>query len=118
MKNLVIILMTFGTMLMASMTSQAQVTSGNGVMVLKSSIVCGMCKDTIEKGLAYEKGVKSAFVDVDENTITVHYKPKKISEKEVKEAINKLGYVAGDMKPTQAQYDTLHGCCKADGVCE
>lgn len=118
MKNLIIILMTFGTMMMASATSQAQVTSGNGVMVLKSSIVCGMCKDTIEEGLAYQKGVKSAFVDVEENTITVYYKPKKISEKEVKEAINELGYVAGDMKPTKAQYDKLHGCCKAGGVCD
>ncbi len=99
-------------------TFSVKAQSSSGVLEVKSSIVCGMCKDTIEKGLAYEKGIKSAFVNVEENTITVHYKPKKISEKEIKEAINNLGYVAGDMKPSREAYDSLHGCCKADGVCE
>lgn len=110
-----VIVIIFVAML-ATFSVKAQ--KGSGVLEMKSSIVCGMCKDTIEKGLAYEKGVKSAFVNVEENTITVHYKTKKISELEVKEAINELGYVAGDMKPTKAQYDKLHGCCKAGGVCD
>lgn len=104
------------TMLASFSTLKAQ--SGSGVITMKSSIVCGMCKDTIEKGMAYKKGVKSTFVNVEENTITVHYKPKKITEKEIKQAINDLGYVAGDMKPSKEAYDKLHGCCKAGGVCD
>jgi copper chaperone CopZ len=87
-----------------------------GEITLKSSIVCEMCKATIEEGLAYTKGVKTTRVDVRNNEIYVKYKPKKITEKEVKEAINELGYVAGDMKPTREQYNDLHGCCKAEGV--
>jgi copper chaperone CopZ len=89
-----------------------------GELTLTSSIVCEMCKNTIEEGLAYTEGVKTARVDVENNEIYVKYKPKKITEKEVKEAINELGYVAGDMKPSKKQYATLHGCCKMDGVCE
>lgn len=77
-----------------------------------------MCKATIEDGLAYVDGIKSAKVDVDANKITVKYKSNVISEKEVKEKINSLGYKADDMKPTQAQYDALHECCKQGAVCE
>lgn len=87
-------------------------------MTVKSSIICEMCKETIEDGLAYVDGIKAARVDVDKNEIFIKYKPKVISEKEVKEKINSLGYTAGDMKPTQAQYDTLHDCCKSGAVCE
>ncbi len=84
-------------------------------MTVKSSIVCEMCKETIEDGLAYVNGIKAARVDVDHNTIFVKYKPSVISEKEVKEKINSLGYVAADMKPSKAQYNSLHDCCKIDG---
>ncbi len=86
----------------------------NGEMTVSSSIVCMMCKNTIEKGIAYEKGVKTVRVDVDANEIFVKYNPKKTTEKEVKQAINNLGYVADDMKPSKEAYDNLHGCCKAD----
>lgn len=85
-------------------------------LTVKSSIICEMCKETIEDGLAYVDGIKSARVDVDNNEIYVKYKPKVISEREVKAKINSLGYVAGDMKPSQAQFDTLHDCCKKEGA--
>ncbi len=92
--------------------------SGDGELLVSSSIVCEMCKNTIEEGLAYVDGIKSARVDVKDNLIMVKYKPKKITEEEVKTKITELGYVAGDMKPTKEAYDKLHGCCKKDGVCE
>jgi len=85
---------------------------------IKSSIVCEMCKETIEEGLAYTKGVKTVKVDVENNEIYVKYKESKITELEIKKAINKLGYVADDMKPTKEDYDSLHDCCKAGGVCD
>ncbi len=85
---------------------------------IKSSIVCEMCKETIEEGLAYTKGIKTVKVDVENNEIYVKYKEDKITELEIKKEINKLGYVADDMKPTKEAYDALHDCCKAGGVCE
>ena len=57
-------------------------------------------------------------VDVEKNEIYVKYNDAKISEMDIKKAINKLGYVAGDMKPAKEDYDKLHGCCKAEGVCD
>jgi len=89
-----------------------------GELLLSSSVVCDMCKNAIEQGMAYTKGIKSTKVNVKENQILVKYNPEKLTEQEVKEAITALGYVAGDMKPTKAAYDKLHGCCKAEGVCD
>lgn len=87
-------------------------------LTLESSLVCGMCKETIEEGLAYTKGVRSVRVDVDANTVSIVYNEKHIDKAGVKKAINELGYVAGDSKPTREQYERLHECCRADGVCE
>ncbi len=112
MKKLALLLMVFGI----SLSTYA--SGGNVEMEVSSSIVCGMCKNTIEKGLAYTEGIKTVRVDVKANKIYVKYNDSKITEQEVKEAITKLGYVADDMKPTKEAYDALHGCCKADGVCE
>ncbi|MFT4770221.1 MAG: copper chaperone CopZ [Cryomorphaceae bacterium] len=88
-----------------------------GELTVKSSIVCDMCKTTIEEGLAYEKGIKRVAVDVSENTIFVKYNDKKLSEDEVKNLIAGLGYAADDVKPVKEAYDNLHGCCKMPGAC-
>lgn len=87
-------------------------------LVVKSTIVCQMCKTTIEEGLAYEKGIKSARVDVDAKEITIKYKANQISEQEVKTAITELGYAAGDIPAKKEAYDKLHSCCKAGGGCD
>ncbi len=91
-------------------------TAQKATMTVKSSIICEMCKETIENGLAYVDGIKTARVDVEKNEIFIKYKADVISEKEVKAKINSLGYVADDMKPTQAQFNTLHDCCKKEGA--
>lgn len=87
-------------------------------LVVKSTIICEMCKETIEDGLAYTDGIKSTRVDVDANEITVKYKANKISETEVKKAITELGYAAGEMPANKEAYDKLDGCCKAGGGCD
>ena len=44
---------------------------------IKTSAVCGKCKDRIEKGMAYEKGIKDINLDVDTKIATVRYNPLK-----------------------------------------
>lgn len=88
-----------------------------GEITVKSSIVCDMCKTTIEEGLAYEKGVKRVMVDVEANTVYVKYSEKKLSKEEVKNLIAGLGYAADDVKPVKEAYDNLHDCCKMPGAC-
>lgn len=107
--SITLILMFFGLM-----AAQAQSDTANGEMTLKSSVVCNMCKNTIENGLAYNAGVKSIRVNVDANEIYIKFNPKKTTAHEIKQAITALGYVADDMMPTQEAYDNLHECCKAD----
>lgn len=87
-------------------------------LTLKSSVICEMCKETIEEGLAYTKGIKTVRVDVKKNEIYIKYREDQITELQIKKAINKLGYVAGDLKPAKEDYDKLHDCCKKEGVCE
>lgn len=89
-----------------------------GEITVKSSVVCEMCKNTLEEGLAYAKGIKRVFVDVEANTIYVKYNDKKLSEKEIKTMITELGYAADDMKPVKEAYDKLHACCQKPGACD
>ncbi|MBL4654728.1 MAG: heavy-metal-associated domain-containing protein [Bacteroidia bacterium] len=44
-------------------------------VVITTSAVCGMCKTTIEKALAYEKGVKEYNLEVATQKVTVKYDP-------------------------------------------
>lgn len=103
------------TALSFAFTANAQ-NDESGDTVFKSSTVCEMCKNTIEKDLAFAPGVKSARVDIEKNEIHVKYNPKKTTALDLKKRINELGYVADDMKPTAEQYDRLHHCCRAPGV--
>ncbi len=43
---------------------------------IKTSAVCGMCKDRIEEYMAYEKGVKEAELDLETKVLTIKYKTK------------------------------------------
>lgn len=113
------VLMLFAMAIFGFANAQAQTdTDKSGELLVKSSIVCGMCKTTIEQGMAYNKGIKSVKVNVSDNEILVKYNPEKITEQEVKQAIADLGYVANDVRPTKEAYNKLHGCCKQGGVCD
>lgn len=111
MKNL--IMLTASVLIAFSALAQNE---ESGDIVISSSTVCEMCKNTIEKDLAFAKGVKSARVDFEKSEVHVKYNPKKITAKDIKKRMNELGYVADDMKPTPEQYDRLHHCCRAPGV--
>ena len=81
---------------------------------IKTSAVCGQCKDRIEGCLAYEKGVKSATLDVETKIATVVYNPAKTSPAVLRNTLSKLGYDADTIPANQAAYDKLPACCKKD----
>jgi periplasmic mercuric ion binding protein len=83
------------------------------VEILTSS-VCGMCKETIEKQMAFTKGVTAADLNVETSMLTVTFKTKKTSVEEIRKSINTVGYDADDSPATKEAYDNLHGCCKKD----
>ncbi|MHC1708454.1 MAG: heavy-metal-associated domain-containing protein [Bacteroidales bacterium] len=87
-------------------------TSGKDNIRIKSSVVCNMCKERVESGLAFEKGIKDVSVDLDSKIITVTYKSKKTSPEKIRLAISKLGYDADEVPADQKAHDKLPACCK------
>ena len=81
---------------------------------IKTSAVCGQCKDRIEQGMAYEKGIKDIVLDVDSKIATVRYNPSKTTPADIRNAISKLGYDADSIPADKIAYDKLPACCKKD----
>ena len=88
----------------------------NQEIKIKTSAVCGMCKDKIEQGLAYEKGIKDVSLDVETKIATVKYNPAKITPDEIRKAISKLGYDADTVMADKKAYDKLSPCCKKENA--
>lgn len=96
--------------------------SANAVLAQKSietveiqtSAVCDMCKETIEKQLAFTKGVTAAELDVKTAIVTVSYKTNRTTIEDIRTAINEVGYDADDSPAETKAYDDLHHCCKKD----
>jgi copper chaperone CopZ len=81
---------------------------------IQTSAVCDMCKETIEKQLAFTKGVTSAELDVKTAIVTVSYKTNKTTIDDIRAAINEVGYDADESKAGKEAYENLHSCCKKD----
>jgi len=81
---------------------------------VKTSAVCVMCKERIETALAYEKGVKSATLNVDDKIATIVYNPVKTSPGQLRKVISKIGYDADSIPADQKAYEKLPACCKKD----
>jgi periplasmic mercuric ion binding protein len=81
---------------------------------IKTSAVCGMCKERIEGCLAYEKGVKSSTLDVETKIATIVYNPAKTSPVQLRQTLSKLGYDADTIPANQAAYAKLPACCRKD----
>lgn len=83
---------------------------------IKTSAQCDMCKERIEKALAFEKGVKKANLDMTTKEVTVTYSPKKIKLEQVKQAIANAGYDADNVMADEKAYAKLPKCCKKGGM--
>ena len=79
---------------------------------IKTSSQCEMCKETIEKQMAFEKGVKSAVLDVESSVLTVVYNKKKTNPDLIRVAVSEVGYDADDVPAGKEAYENLHNCCK------
>jgi hypothetical protein len=64
--------------------------------------------------MAFEKGVKSATLDVDTKVATLVYNPARTTPDQLRKAISKLGYDADEVPADQKAYEKLPACCKKD----
>jgi mercuric ion binding protein len=82
---------------------------------IKTSAQCDECKERIEKALAFEKGIKSATVNIENQIVTVVYYDKRTTAENVRQAIANIGYDADDVPAKKETYDKLPKCCKKGG---
>lgn len=115
MKKLKAILLSGVFMLVISInTTKAQDVAE---LKIKTSAMCDMCKETMEKHVAFEKGVKKSSLDVDSKILTVTYNPAKITPEQIRKAVAKSGYDADDVPADPKAYKKLDACCKKGAVC-
>lgn len=98
-------------------TMQAQTpapTEKKATIKIKTTAECDMCKNRIEKEMAFVKGVKKAELDLPTRVLTVTYMTKKTSADEIKKAISKIGYDADEVKAENKAFKKLPECCQTN----
>jgi periplasmic mercuric ion binding protein len=115
MKKSIIAILAFVTISLGAFAQQKTPTKDEfKTITIKTSAMCDMCKETLEKAMAYEKGVKESSLDVDSKVLTVTYNANKTSPEKIKLAVTKAGYDADEMPADTRAYDNLDACCKKD----
>jgi periplasmic mercuric ion binding protein len=79
---------------------------------IKTSAQCPMCKESIEKMLTFERGVRHALLDMETKEVTVRYNNRRTDPEKLRKAITKIGYDADDQQGDEKAYSELPGCCK------
>jgi len=114
-KNVILSGIVLFAMILVSAAAFSQDKKAETIKI-KTSAVCDMCKDRIEQGLAYEKGVKKADLDVETKIVTITYNPSKTTPDELRKAISKLGYDADNVAADKTAFAKLPACCKKDAT--
>src|SRR5690606_16058198 len=91
--------------------AQAQVKT----VGIKTSAICEMCKENLEKDLTFEKGVKSVHLDLDTKVLNIAYLDSKTDPDKLRKRVTMVGYHADSLKRDPKVYATLDECCK-DGA--
>ena len=79
---------------------------------IKTSAICGECKERIENKLNYTKGIVFADLDLETNLITVKYKTKKLTTAKIKGIVSLIGYHADEVERNKEAFNNLPACCK------
>lgn len=110
MKKVSLFLMAIAVVLVSG-TLGAQ-TPKTAELEIKTSAQCSMCKETIEKAMAFEKGVVKAELVVETKILKVTYKPAKSTPESIRKAVSAAGYDADEVSADPEAYVRLSDCCK------
>lgn len=110
MKNLLLL-----AFFIVSFGSFSQEKKTKETITIQTSAQCGMCKDRIEKTLAFTKGVKKSDLDVKTKSLSVVYNPGKITAEKIREVVSSTGYDADSVPADKNAYENLPACCKKGG---
>ncbi len=92
--------------------AQNRPVSANDTLLVHTSAQCPMCKERIEKALAFEKGVVNSLLDLETRLATVVYNPRRTTPDKIRKAISSVGYDADTVAASPRAYEKLPPCCK------
>ncbi len=110
----VIITILFCTFSLQGLTQEPTQKKKIETIEIKTSAVCGMCKNKIESALIKTKGVKNATLDLEDKTVMIKYQPTLTTPVDLRHAISALGYDADEIPANPEAYRNLHFCCKKE----
>ncbi|MEZ4904252.1 MAG: heavy metal-associated domain-containing protein [Spirosomataceae bacterium] len=102
----------FVVVLSVVFSAVASYTGKEKEVKIKTSAVCEMCKERIEKNLTLSKGITEAVLNLDDKVVTVKYNPKKTNEAAIRKIITDTGYDADNLQCSQTAHDKLPECCQ------
>lgn len=82
---------------------------------IKTSAICEMCKEALEKDLTFEKGVKSVNLDLETKVLNIAYLDGKTNPDILRKRVTLVGYHADSLRRDPKAYEKLPDCCK-DGA--
>jgi mercuric ion binding protein len=104
--SIIIVMMIF-TLFTGQISAQKSKT-----IEFHTSAQCGMCKNTIEEAMNFERGIQFVELNLENMFLTVKYKTKIHTEESVKNLVSKLGYSAGEVKANEKAMNDLPKCCQ------
>ena len=107
-KPIVVVLLIF---VLTVFTNEVSAQKSNTIE-FHTSAQCGMCKETIEGAMNYERGIQFVELNMENMFLTVKYKTKVHTESTIKNIVAKLGYSAGDVKANEKAMNELPKCCQ------
>lgn len=84
-------------------------------VVIQTSAQCGMCKKTIESGLASLQGVESAVLNLSNKKVRVRYYRNQTNADAIRRKIAAVGYDADTVAADPKAYQALPACCQKGG---
>lgn len=103
-----ILLIIFFALSLAATAQKNELTE----LKIKTSAQCEMCKDRIEKAMAFERGVKNSLLDLETKVLTVSYLKSRTTPDKIRKAVTAVGYDADDVPADVKAYASLPPCCK------
>lgn len=92
-------MMTFVLLMMSMLTFAASKNDSTVVYTTMPQMHCANCEAKIKGNLRFEKGVKDIKTNVEAQTVSVTYNPKKTTKEKICKGFEKFGYKARVLKP-------------------
>ncbi|MEI6749235.1 MAG: heavy-metal-associated domain-containing protein [Bacteroidales bacterium] len=111
-KTLIVSFLVISFLASGILNAQEAKPAKQAELKVKTSAQCGQCKDRLERAMAFEKGIVSSTLNLEDKVFTIVYKPAKTTPEKIRTAISKTGYDADAVPADTKAYDKLPPCCK------